>query len=189
MGGAAVRAPTSVRGLRAYLRRGGVIAYPTASCFGLGCDPNSAAGVRLLLRHNGRPQHKGLILIADRFERLQPYVARLSSAERLRVEEKWPGPHTWLLPASRRASRSVRGKHDKLAVRVDAHPDCVALCRHLKMALVSTSANRTGRRPVRSYRECVRLFGAWAKVVPGRIGKQKNPSTIQDLENGLLLRG
>ena len=184
----ALRSPASVRGLRAYLARGGVIAYATASCFGLGCDPRSAAGVRLVRRLKGRPQHKGLILVADRFERLQPYVVRLSIGQRLRVEEKWPGPHTWLLPASRRASRSLRGKHDKAAVRVDAHPDCVALCHSLKMALVSTSANRTGKRPVRSYRECVRHFGAWAKVIPGRIGKQKNPSTIQDLENGLFLR-
>ena len=52
------------RALQHYLRSGGVIAYPTESCFGLGCDPKNRLAVQRLLRIKGRPQRKGLIIIA-----------------------------------------------------------------------------------------------------------------------------
>jgi L-threonylcarbamoyladenylate synthase len=45
--------------LRAYLKRGGIIAYATESCFGLGCDPANRRAVRRILRLKGRPQSKG----------------------------------------------------------------------------------------------------------------------------------
>ena len=52
------------RGLRHYLRSGGVIAYPTESCYGLGCAPDNYRAVQRLLAIKGRPERKGLILIA-----------------------------------------------------------------------------------------------------------------------------
>ena len=64
----------SSRSIAAYLRRGGVIAYPTEYCFGLGCDPRNRRAVQRLLRLKQRPQHKGLILIAGKFTQLARYL-------------------------------------------------------------------------------------------------------------------
>jgi L-threonylcarbamoyladenylate synthase len=174
--------------IRSHLDHGGIIAYATASCFGFGCDPNKPLTINKLLRLKQRPRSKGLIVIADRFQRLAPFIKPLTAAEKNRAMSKWPGPHTWLMPASHRASSALRGRHKKIAVRVDVHPDTVRLCKALGMALVSTSANVSGKRPVKTYRDCVRQFGKKVLVVPGRIGRSKLPSTIQDFESGKTLR-
>ena len=175
--------------LRAHFRRGGLIAYPTESCYGLGCDPRNARAVKRLLRLKGRPQNKGLILIADCYCRLQPYLAPLTTLQQQTVFPTWPGPHTWLVPVSRKTPRWLRGKYPTLAVRVTAHPGAAALCHALGSALVSTSANRAGFKPLKSYAACLKAFGNEVLVVPGRVGKRKKPSLIQDLTSGRIVRG
>ncbi len=176
------------RSLRDFVKQGGLIAYPTESCFGLGCDPTNRNAVQRLLKLKGRPQHKGLILIASAIRQLRPYVASLSPEQALRLAATWPGPHTWLLPASRNCPPWLTGKHHTIAVRVTAHAPAARLCKGLGMALVSTSANISGARPARTSRECLRLFGANIKIVPGRIGKRRKPSTIQDISTGRIIR-
>jgi L-threonylcarbamoyladenylate synthase len=174
--------------IRAHLAHGGIIAYSTSSCFGFGCDPKNYNIINKLLKIKQRPRSKGLIVIADKLERLEPFIQPLSTEEKKRALAKWPGPHTWLMPASHRASSALRGRHKKIAVRVDAHPDTARLCKALRMALVSTSANVSGKRPVKTYRDCVRLFGKQVMVIPGRIGQSKSPSTIQDFSSGKIFR-
>lgn len=177
-----------VRRVRSHVRRGGVIAYATESCFGLGCDPHNERALRKVLRIKRRAKSKGLIVVGDRFERFVSLLNPLGEAEQKQTETTWPGPHTWLIPARWRAKRSLRGKHAALAVRVTAHADAKMLCQRLSMALVSTSMNRANHRPVRTTRECFRRFGNSVMVVPGRIGARKNPSTIQDLRTGKIFR-
>ena len=176
------------RKARAHVKNGGLIAYATTSCFGLGCDPRNPRAIIKLLRAKRRLKHKGLIMIAQDFSRLAPFVASLPEREQQRAKAKWPGPHTWLMTASSKTSRFVRGRHSKVAVRVDAHPDAIALCRTLRMAITSTSLNRAGCVPVRSYREALRQFGHRVLVLPGRIGPSKTPSTIQDFTTGRIFR-
>jgi L-threonylcarbamoyladenylate synthase len=177
-----------LRRLRAHFRAGGLIAYPTESCYGLGCDPRSYPAVRRLLKLKGRPQAKGLILITDRFSRLKPFVAPPTPEQAERLARTWPGPHTWLMPVSGRTPRWLTGRHGSLAVRVTAHPVAAGLCRALGSALVSTSANRGGLKPLRTYSACMRAFGGQVLVIPGRIGKRRRPSTIQDLVSGRIVR-
>jgi len=179
---------TGARELQHFLRRGGVIAYPTESCFGLGCDPRNPRAVQRLLRIKGRPERKGLILIASKLSQLKSYLKPLSSAQTAQLHSKWPGPHTWLVPASHNCPFWLTGRHSTLAVRVTAHPPAARLCREAGMALVSTSANRSGQKSAKTARECARLFGKQVRVIPGRIGKQRKPSTIQDLATGKILR-
>ncbi len=178
---------TQIKTIRAHLKHG-VIAYATASCFGFGCDPKKFIIINKLLKIKNRPRSKGLIIVADKLTRLAPFIAPLNQEEKMRAQKKWPGPHTWLMRASRKTSPALRGHHPKIAVRVDAHPDTVRLCKALGMALVSTSANVTGQRPLKTYRECVRRFGKRVMVIPGRIGRSKTPSTIQDFESAKLVR-
>lgn len=175
---------TGARALRAYLARGGVIAYPTESCYGLGCDPMNARAVARILRLKGRPKSKGLILIGSAPEQFTPYLAE-PAAE---WPQYWPGPYTLLLPAGPRCPRWLTGRHSKLAVRVTAHPEAARLCHALGMALVSTSANRSGRVMLRTAADCRKAFGARVRVLPGRIGQRKRPSTIIDPDSGGLIR-
>jgi L-threonylcarbamoyladenylate synthase len=178
----------SARRLRQYLKSGGVIAYPTESCFGLGCDPKNPRAIRRLLQIKGRPERKGLIVIASGFNQLKPLLAPLKSDQLKQLHSKWPGPHTWLVRAAHNCPFWLTGRHPTLAVRVTAHQPAARLCREAGMALVSTSANRSGQKSAKTAKECMRLFGSSVKVISGRIGKQKKPSTIQDLATGKIFR-
>ncbi len=132
------------------LTQGGVIAYPAEACFGLGCDPHDKQAVARIRALKNRPPTQGFILVADRFDRLLPYLEwdTLDSSQQERIEASWPGPTTWLVPASSRAGAELTGKHDTLAVRVSAFATLRALCQCAQSAIVSSSANFQGQPPL-----------------------------------------
>lgn len=174
--------------LRAHLARGGLIAYPTESCYGLGCDPRNVRALRRLIALKGRSAAKGMLLIADTFRRFAPFVGALGAADRARMAKTWPGPVTWVVPASAACPALLTGGRPTIAVRVTAHPAAARLCRALGMALVSTSANKSGHKPAKTAAECRRIFGRRVRVLPGRIGTRRRPSTLIDLATGTILR-
>lgn len=167
------------RRLAAHLRRGGLIAYPTESCYGLGCDPDNRAAVLRLLKLKQRPQSRGLILIAAHYRQVARYIQPLTPFEQQRLQDDGAQAVTCLMPARPSCPRWLRGAHKTLAVRLTAHPFARQLCRKTDRALISTSANRSGHRPAKTYDECQRLFGRKVWVLPGRTGKRKRPSTIR----------
>jgi len=173
------RFAASSRHIAAHLKRGGLIAYPTESCYGLGCDPDNRNAVRRLLKIKMRPQRKGLILIASHFHQIARYLQPITPEEQAKLQRDGAQAITYLMPAHHSAPRWLRGEHDTLAVRLTAHPFARQLCRSINSALVSTSANRSGLRPTKTYAECRRQFGKKVWVLPGRVGKRKQPSTIR----------
>lgn len=178
-----------LRRARANLRRGGVLAYATESCFGLGCDPRQVRALKRVIRLKGRPNHKGMIVIAASLAQLRPFIRPLSATDTQRLSQYWPGPNTLLLPASRHVLPLLRGRgRQKIAVRITAHTETAALCRAVGMALVSTSANRAGQHSLKSTRACRKQFGKQVLTLPGLTGKRKSPSTIIDFASGRVLR-
>ena len=174
--------------MRVTLRRGGIIAYPTESCYGLGCDPRNSRALKRLIRLKGRDAVKGLLLISDHLNRLQAFMRPLNAINLAQVRRTWPGPVTWIVPASAACPAMLTGGRATIAVRVTAHPDAARLCRTLGTALVSTSANKSGKKPAQTAAECRRIFGARVRVIDGRIGTRKRPSTLIDLATGTILR-
>lgn len=171
------------------VKLGGVIAYPTEAVFGLGCDPCNETAVRRLLAIKQRSPTKGLILIGSDFCQLQPFLQPLDEVHEERLQANWPGPVTWLVPARKTVPSWLRGNHPSLAVRVTAHPLASALCRAWGGALVSTSANLTGRPPARSTMAVRRQLGRWLDyVLPGSVGGAERPTEIRDLLSDRILR-
>jgi L-threonylcarbamoyladenylate synthase len=167
------------------IQHGGVVAYATEYCFGFGCDPMNRSAVLRLLRIKRRPPDKGLILIAADVGQFGSYVDNIPAP----VLATWPGPHTWLLPPRASVPGWITGDHSRIAVRVTAHPQAAALCRAAGMAIVSTSANRGGGAPTRSYRETLRRFkGEVDYVLPGMVGNAPAPTPIRDAASGTLIR-
>ncbi|MDD5059234.1 MAG: Sua5/YciO/YrdC/YwlC family protein [Sideroxydans sp.] len=174
--------------LAAHLKRGGLIAYPTESCYGLGCDPTNRRAVLRILKLKRRPQRKGLILIASHFNQVAHYLLPLTLSEQIRLKNDGAQAITYLLPVKPSCPRWLRGEHDTLAVRLTAHAFAKNLCRSAGSALVSTSANRSGQRPAKTYSECNKLFGGDVWVMRGRVGKRKQPSTIRAWVGGKIVR-
>ena len=174
------------------LRQGGVIAYPTEAVWGLGCDPRDERAVLRLLALKERAVDKGLILIAADEAQLATYIemSRLDHTQRATVRASWPGPHTWIVPATRDAPAWITGNHAGIAVRVSAHPAVIALCNAFGGALVSTSANRAGDPAPRSRDGLdVTIVSGVDAVAAGETGSLLQPTAIRDARSGALLRG
>lgn len=175
----------------ASLHRGGVIAYPTEAVWGLGCDPFDQAAVTRVLALKQREVAKGLILVAAdvaQFDHIADWDA-LTDVQRDAVLASWPGPHTWIVPATARAPRWITGDHDGIALRVSAHPLVVALCNGFGGAIVSTSANRAGHAPPRTLDELdPDLRSAVDAIVAGETSGLSRPTPIRDARSGAALR-
>jgi L-threonylcarbamoyladenylate synthase len=172
------------------LGEGGVVAYPTETVYGLGCDPFNAAAVLRLLDLKRRNIDEGLILIASDFSRLEPLLLPLTAKIRDRVTGTWPGPVTWTLPCLPETPIWLRGLHDSLAVRVTSHPIARALCKAWNGPLVSTSANRSGNHPATSgLRVRIAFDGALDYILHGTVAGSGKPSEIRDAMTGRVLRG
>ncbi|MDP2805749.1 MAG: Sua5/YciO/YrdC/YwlC family protein [Gallionellaceae bacterium] len=182
------RTAFSFRALAAHLKRGGLIAYPTESCYGLGCDPANRQAVQRILQLKRRPQHKGLILIASGYFQINQYIQNVTKIEQIKLKHDGAQAITYLMPAKPSCPHWLRGKHDTLAIRFTAHPFAKNLCHSVNSALVSTSANRGGMRPAKTYAECQRLFGKDVWVLRGRVGKRKQPSTIRAWSDDRIVR-
>ena len=171
------------------IKQGGIVAYATESCFGLGCDPRNIRSVQKIVRMKKRAPDKGLILIADHFSRFGRYLDHIPEKYQEEVFASWPGPYTWLIPAKTDVSFWLRGQFETIAVRVTAHRQARRLCQMLGSALVSTSANKAGRPSLKTSQSVIREFGSEIDyVLPGLIGKDATPSTIRDSRNGNLIR-
>lgn len=171
------------------LHVGGVAAYPTEAVWGLGCDPLNAEAVGHILEIKQRDWQKGLILVGAHFVQLLPYLDVPASRICERAFATWPGPFTWVFPASRRCPAWITGGRATVAVRVTAHPEAVRLCNEFGGPLVSTSANRSGRDPARSAVAVRRQFGSGVHVVvPGPIGASRGPTPIRDIMTGQTYR-
>lgn len=171
------------------LRQGEIIGYPTEAVYGLGCDPYNAAAVLKLLALKSRPVDKGLILIASDQSQLQPFIGKLDKTMQDRLDKSWPGPITWLVPAAASVPVWLRGAHDTIAVRVTAHPVAAALCRHAGQAVVSTSANLSGRRPATTRLQLqLQFHGHVPYILSGNTGSNSKPTKICDLMSGKVIR-
>ncbi len=170
------------------LSSGGIVAYPTEAVYGLGCNPLDPDAVLRLLAIKQRSIGKGLILIASRFEQVEPFVTIPNDEVRQRIDASWPGPNTWLLPAKPDTPRWLRGNHHSLAVRVTAHPMAAALCDAFGGALVSTSANTSGRPPARSALQARIRCPGIDLVINGATGGAAKPTAIRNALTGDTLR-
>uniref|UniRef100_A0A1A9Z0W9 Threonylcarbamoyl-AMP synthase n=1 Tax=Glossina pallidipes TaxID=7398 RepID=A0A1A9Z0W9_GLOPL len=96
-----------------------VIAYPTESVFGLGCDPDSFSAVNKLLTLKKRDREKGFILVASNFLQLKNYINSSIIDKNIlkKIFLTWPGFITWLMPPQNTIAPWLIGENKLLAVR------------------------------------------------------------------------
>jgi L-threonylcarbamoyladenylate synthase len=163
------------------LARGGILAIPTESSYGLAAHPASAAGVEAIYRVKGREAGKPLPVVVAETGQLAglgippdlPILERLSAC--------WPGPLTVVLPTDRPLPAAA-GRME-LAVRVPAHDGLRRLLADLGHGLTATSANWSGGEPILDPAEAAALLaGEDAVVVDGGILPGGPPSTLVAIE-------
>ncbi len=187
--GLSVAAALRIRRTAACVRRGGVVAYPTEAVFGIGCLPDDDAALERVLRIKRRSWRKGLLIIGASLEQIDRWAMLERSSLLDEILASWPGPCTWVLPARPRTPARLTGGRHTIAVRCTAHPIAAELCRQAGTALVSTSANPSGRPPLRRAIDVRNTLGKLVDdVLPGPLGGLGSPTPIRDGLTGRVLR-
>jgi L-threonylcarbamoyladenylate synthase len=145
------------------LRRGGVVAYPTDTLYGLAVDPRDGDAVARLYAAKGRGQQSAIPLIAASLDQAQG-AAILDGLALQLARAVWPGPLTIVAPARRGLAAAVLGGGTTVAVRVPAHAVARALAAAFGFCITATSANRSGESPAVTGADVAAAFATGSDV-------------------------
>lgn len=125
------------------LERGGVIAFPTDTVYGLGADAFNPGAVERIYRVKKRPRHLHFPLLIADLSQLSGVTESASGIAWFLARRFWPGGLTLVLPKSA-SLPAYLAKGSSIAVRVPNHPICLTLIRCLGNPIIGTSANLSG---------------------------------------------
>jgi len=174
--------PDAIAQAAGILRRGGLVAFPTETVYGLGADARNPEAVARVFRAKGRPaDHPLIVHLADSGEIAQ-WAREVPAVAWQLAERFWPGPLTLILKRSPDVPAAVTGGQDTVGLRVPNHPVALALLRAFGGGIAAPSANRFGRVSPTSAAHVIAEFGdAVEWVIDGGSCRVGLESTILDL--------
>ena len=127
------------------LKRGGLVAFPTETVYGLGGDGLNPDSSRKIYAAKGRPSDNPLIIHIADMDSLGKLVTQVPGKARKLAERFWPGPLTMIFQKSREVPYETTGGLESVAVRMPSHPVALALIRAGGGYVAAPSANTSGR--------------------------------------------
>lgn len=137
--------PNALREAAEVLRRGGLVAFPTETVYGLGALIYLRDAVRRIFEVKGRPPDNPLIVHVASLDQLHEVASVVPERALKLVEVFWPGPLTIVLPKKENVPAEVTAGLPKVAVRMPAHAVALALIREVGAPIAAPSANLSGR--------------------------------------------
>lgn len=173
------------------LARGGLVAFPTETVYGLGADASNEAAVRRIFLAKGRPaDHPVIVHVAD-LAQLPAWVRSVPEAARKLAQAFWPGPLTMVLKRAAHVLDVVTGGQDTVGIRVPSHPVAQKMLRVFGGGVAGPSANRFGHVSPTTADHVRAEFGdSLDLILEGGQSEVGIESTIVDLSRGhpVLLR-
>jgi len=173
------------------LRRGGLVAFPTETVYGLGADASNPSAVARLYSVKRRPADHPVIVHFSSPRLAFTWAREVPEAAIRLARDFWPGPLTLILKRSEKARDFVTGGQDAVGVRVPAHPIAHEMLERFGGGVAAPSANRFGEVSPTTAAHVHADLGADADLVlEGGQTEVGIESTIVDLSAGapVLLR-
>ncbi|AYQ56891.1 L-threonylcarbamoyladenylate synthase [Bathymodiolus thermophilus thioautotrophic gill symbiont] len=167
------------------LNLGGVISNPTDTIQGLTCLPSYTHAMQKMGRLKRRPPQKGFILLASEVRFFQPFVQDIDLLTQISPQEQ---PTTYLLKARKGVSTLITGDFDTVAVRLTDNKLIANLCKKCNSALLSTSANITGKPTITSVFALNMTFKQELNFIIAPRNYNTQASQIINLQTGERLR-
>lgn len=166
------------------LRRGGVIAFPTETFYGLAVDPGNERALEKLYRLKGRHQSKPILVLVDDQQKLAELVTSVPSCYLPLIAEFWPGPLTLVFDSRPELSPLLTAGTSTLGVRISSNPVAADFVRLAGIPVTATSGNRSGYSPAVSPEEVAEQFPTGLDyIVDGGTTAGGQPSTIVGCHN------
>ena len=121
------------------LKSGGVIAYPTDTIYGIGCDIMNKKAIEAIYRLKNRDQKTPFSFICSDLTNISDY-AKVSNYAYKTKKRLLPGPYTFILPGSRMVPKIMLTKRKTAGIRVPDHNICIEIVKSLGNPIISTSA-------------------------------------------------
>lgn len=164
------------------LRRGGLVAFPTETVYGLGVHALDREAVRRLFDAKGRPANDPLIVHVAEFRQIASLVTALPEHAAALAARFWPGPLTLVLPRASSVPLEVTAGLQTVAVRIPAHPVARALLAAAAIPVAAPSANLFSRpSPTQAAHVVEDLNGRIDMVIDGGTTDVGVESTVFDL--------
>jgi tRNA threonylcarbamoyl adenosine modification protein (Sua5/YciO/YrdC/YwlC family) len=171
--------PRKIRRAVEALGDGGVIAYPTDTVYGLGCDLTSKQGVERLYFIKGMDRSHPLAFVCPDLSDIARYAVVDNQVYRV-LRRFLPGPYTFILEATRDVPKLVQMRRKHVGIRVPKCEVTRALARELGRPIISSTAARPGEEPYVDPHEIDAAFRGLALVLDGGTGGLV-PTTVIDL--------
>jgi len=169
------------------VRRGGIVAIPTDTYYGLGVDPFNEPAVERVVDVKGRSEGKPILVLIGSPEQLPLLTQVVPPAAKILIEAFWPGPLTILFPALPSLPHNLTAGTGLVGLRLSScAPLNTLLC--LVGPLTGTSANRADRPPAQTAQMVAHEFEEEVDLVvdvgmtPGGL-----PSTVIDAQQPIRI--
>ena len=169
------------------LRKGGLVAFPTETVYGLGGDATDKEASRKIYAAKGRPSDNPLIVHISQFSQLESISAGLPETAKKLADAFWPGPLTMVVNKNEVIPYETTGGLDTVAVRMPNNPVALALIEESGCMIAAPSANTSGRpSPTKAEHVYEDLSGKIEAILDGGPVDIGLESTIVDLTEDIV---
>lgn len=166
----------------ALILRGGVIAYPTETFYGLGADATNEQAISRIFDIKERAFHNPISVIISAQDDIYPLIRNSTDLADKLMKAFWPGPLTIVFNAAENVSTLLTAGSGKIGIRLPGHPIARLIARESGRPLTATSANFSGQPECVTADEVIGQIGVKIDaVIDGGVTPGENPSTIIDV--------
>ncbi len=167
------------------IRRGGLVAFPTETVYGIGADGSNPDAIRRIYEAKGRHESKPILVLISHRKDLGRLVQCIPGRVNALMDACWPGPLTLVFRASGDVPRELLGQGTTIGVRHSSASIAGALCRAAERPVTAPSANRSdGAEPLTAEEVAAQIGDRVDLILDGGHSPSDQPSTVVDVSNG-----